>query len=169
VPASCSPHLDNNTKTVRADTPFSNYPQLYYVLVGVPSLVLTGAHAVYAMRFASVVISAGLIALGLFLLGRYHPRRLPLAASLVALTPMVLFLSGVVDSSGMEITAGFAAWCGGLCVVETETVPRALAIWTSLSFAVFILSRPLSPASAAVIVVVLATLAGWRRTRALLR
>jgi hypothetical protein len=168
VPAGCEPHLGNQRNTVLAETAFSNYPPLYYLVVGVPSLVWTGSGAVYAIRLVSLVMCSALIALGLCLLFRYHPRRLPLVGSALALTPMVLFLSAVVNSSGMEITAAFAAWCGGLCILEQEDIPPALALWTALAFFVLILSRPISPANAAVIVVVLVALGGLKRTRSVL-
>jgi hypothetical protein len=165
VPAGCAPKLASRTTTVRTTTEFSNYPPLYYLIVGVASLFLAGAPAVYAMRLVGDLVNAGLIALGLILLARYHPRRSPLAGALIALAPMVLFVTSVVNSSGLEVAAAFAAWCGGLCVVEHRPVPPALAICTSLSFFFLILSRPISPAEAAIIVAVLAALAGWRNVR----
>ena len=87
----------------------------------------------------------------------------------MALSPMVLFISAVVNSSGMETAAAFAAWCGGLCVVARTEIPRSLAALTSLSFFILVLSRPISPFNAAVIGAVLATLAGWGRSRELIR
>ncbi len=146
---------------VEADTQFSNYPPLYYLLVGIPSLVARGTNAVYAMRMLGTLINGALIALGLFLLVRYHPRRGPLVGVLVALSPMVFFVTSVLNSSGMEIASAFAAWCGGLCVIEYRRVPAGLAGWTSLAFVVLVLSRPISPINAGVIILALATLAGW--------
>jgi hypothetical protein len=168
VPAGCELPLGDQRVTVLVETQFSNYPPLYYLVVGVPSLIWSGSGAVYAMRLVSLILCSGLIALGLFLLGRYHPRRLPLAGAALALTPMVLFLSAVVNSSGMEITAAFAAWCGGLCILEQDEVPAALALWTAVAFVVLILSRPISPANAAIIVVVLVALGGLKRARSVL-
>ena len=169
VPASCEPSVGTSTRTVVGISQFSNYPPLYYLIVGVPTLLATGSGALYGVRFSGALVGAALIALGLFLLARYHPRRLPLLGAMIALSPMVLFVTAVVNSNGMEIAAAFAAWCGGLCVVERTEIPRPLAALTSLSFVVLILSRPISPVNAAVIVAVLATLLGWDRGRALVR
>jgi len=166
TPARCIDELSNATTTVSADTQFSNYPPLYYLLVGVPSLFLSGTPAVYAMRVTGDLLNAGLVALGISLLLRYYPRRTPLVGVLLALSPMTLFLMAVVNSSGLEIASGFAAWCGGLCVVEHRDVPRPLAAWTALAVAVLVLSRPTSPLDALVIAVVLAFLVGWRGLRA---
>jgi Predicted membrane protein (DUF2142) len=168
VPASCSPSVGTDTREVEARSQFSNYPPLYYLVVGVPTLISVGSGALYAMRYTGALLDAALIALGLFLLARYHPRRLTLLGAMIALSPMVLFVSSVVNSSGLETAAAFASWCGGLCVVERADVPRGLAALTSLSLVLLILSRPISPVNAAVIVVVLGASVGWRRVRVVL-
>ena len=154
--------------TVLTGTQFSNYPPLYFLVVGVPSLLATGSGALYGMQLTGALLDAALIALGLILLARYHPRGLPLLGAMVALSPMVLFVSAVVSASGMEVAAAFAAWCGGMCLVEQSQTPRSLAALTSLSFVVLILSRPDGPINAIVIILVLATLAGWRRSQGLM-
>ncbi len=168
VPAGPSNRVGDTTRLVSATTQFSNYPPLYYLIAGVPTLIMTGVPALYAMRLLSSLINVGLIAVGLFMLARHHRGRLPLFGALVALTPMVWFLCSVVSDSGMEIAAAFAAWCGGLCIIDQRRVPRALAVWTALSFVILILSRPASPYNAAVMVAVLALFAGARRVRELI-
>ncbi len=167
--AGCEPRLNNGTKTVESETQFSHYPPLYYLFVGIPSLLAKGVPALYEMRMVGTLLNSALIALGLFLVSRYHPRRSVFAGVLIALTPMVFFLASVLNASGMEIAAAFAAWCGGLCVMEHRPVPPALAGWTALAFAVLVLSRPDSPANAAVIIVTLGVLAGWSRCKELAR
>jgi hypothetical protein len=168
-PTLSSPRAGKDTGTVLAGTQFSNYPPLYYLIVGVPSVFATGRGGQYGIRFAGVLLDSALVALGLFLLARYHPRRLPLLGAMVALSPMVLFVAAVVSSSGMETAAAFAAWCGGLCVVQRTEIPRMLAVLTSVSFVVLILSRPVSPYNAAVIIAVSAAFAGLARSRGLIR
>jgi len=168
-PAGCNVHVPTSGPVLQAPTQFSNYPPLYFLLTGLPSLVLTGTTAMHAMRLVAVLVNASLLALGIYLLARFHPRRSALIGALVAITPMVLFLSSVVNNSGVEIAAAIAAWCGGLCVIEQRKVPRALGLWTSVAFVVFILSRPLSPVNAAIVLTVLAVLAGRRRIRMLSR
>ena len=167
--AGCSPSVKSGTEAVTTETQFTNYPPLYYFFVGIPSLLARGAPAVYAMRMVGSLVNSALIALGLFLVIRYHPRRRLFAGVLVALSPMVFFLSSVLNSSGMEIAAAFAAWCGGLCVIAHRPVPSALGAWTALAFAVLMLSRPISPANAAVIIVTLGIMAGWSRCKELAR
>ncbi len=160
--AGCAPRLDRSSVSTMASTQFSHYPPLYYVIVGLPSLFQVGAPAVYAMRLTGDLLDAALVALGIYLILRYHPRRMLLIGVLIALSPMALFIMAVVNSSGLEIAAGFATWCAGLCVIEYPVVPRALAVWTSIAAAMLILARPTSPADALIIGVVLMTLVGWR-------
>ena len=101
VPASCEPSVGTSTRTVVGISQFSNYPPLYYLIVGVPTLLATGSGALYGVRFSGALVDAALIALGLFLLARYHPRRLPLLGAMIALSPMVLFVTAVVNSEGV--------------------------------------------------------------------
>jgi hypothetical protein len=165
IAAACADTLSDTTRPAYFSSQFSNAPPLYYVVAGIPSLFLSGPSALYAMRLMSGLLNAGLVAMGISLLVRYHPRRTSLVGVLIALSPMVLFLMAVVSSSGLEISAGFATWCGGLCVVEHSQLPRALAIWTALAAVLLVLSRPTSPLDILIIIVVLAFLAGWRGLR----
>ena len=168
VSAGCAPRVSDGDAPAQAVTQFSNYPPLYFLVVGLPTLAMHGARALYAMRMVGALLDAALLALGLFVLARYHPRRRILAGALVALSPMVFFMAGMVGDSGMEIAAAFAAWAACLCVVRREDVPRPLCVATALSLVIFTLSRPTSPAYVVIVVVVLAVLAGWRRGRVLL-
>ncbi len=161
-PPACTP---GHATTALAPTEFSNYPPLYYVVVGVPSLLLSGTAAIYAMRVAGDVLNAAIVALGIWLILRYYPRRTLLIGVLIALSPMALFLMAVVNSSGLEIAAAFAAWCGMLCVVTHPEVPRALAAWTAVALILLALSRPTSPLDLLIIAIVLAVYVGWRDLR----
>ena len=156
----------SSTRTITSATQFSNYPPLYYLIVGGPTLLATGTGALYGVRLVGVLLDSLLIALGLYLLVRYH-RRSVLIGALLALTPSVLFFGSVVNSSGTEIAAGFAAWCGGLCIVAAEEVSRPLVALTSSAFVVLILCRPTSWVTALVILLALGVLAGWKRCRQL--
>ena len=165
VVLACPTTLSAATKPVNVQIQFSNAPPLYYLVVGIPSLFLSGSSALYAMRVVSGLFNAALVALGISLLTRYYPRRIPLFGVLIALSPMVLFLMSVVNSSGLEISSGFATWCGALCIVEHPQPPRALAIWTAVAAVVLILCRPTSPLDVAIIAVVTALLIGRQGLR----
>ncbi len=169
VAANCAPSLPTSTRDVKEKTQFSNYPPLFFVLTGLPTLVLHGRGTFYAMRLMAVAVNGALLLLGLLLLIRYHPRRLLLVGALVALSPMVLYFGSMVNNSGMETAAGFATWCGALCLIEQDRIPPPLAMWTALAAAVFALSRPLSPLYLAILIVVVAVVAGKDRIRKLFR
>jgi hypothetical protein len=168
VATACPDHFADTTKTVSVATQYSNVPPLYYLVAGIPSLFLSGESAVYAMRLTAGLLNAGLVALGISLLIRYHPRRTPLVGVLIALSPMVLFLMAVLNSSGLEISSGFATWCGALCVAEHPKLPPGLAIGTAVATVVLVLTRSTSPLDAAIIAVTVAFLIGWRGLRQML-
>jgi Predicted membrane protein (DUF2142) len=165
IAAACADTLSDATRPTTFAVQFSNSPPLYYIVAGIPSVFLSGVSALYAMRLMSDLLNAGLVALGISLLIRYYPRRTPLVGALIALSPMVLFLMAVVTSSGLEISAGFATWCGSMCMVEHPRLPRALAIWTAVAAVVLVVSRPTSPLDAGIITIVLVLLVGWRGLR----
>jgi hypothetical protein len=167
VPAHCPVNIGTNTTPVSTVTQFSKYPPTYYLIAGIPSLFVRGADGIYAMRMAGAMLSSALIALGLFLLSRYHPRRLLLLGALISLSPMVLFIMSVLNASALEVASAFLAWCGGLCIVERRDVPRSLVLWTTVGLVLLTLSRPTSPINAILIVVVLGIFAGRLRVREL--
>jgi hypothetical protein len=165
VSAGCAPAIGSETRIVSANTQFSNFPPLYYFITGLPSLLWHGETALYAMRFAGALLNGILISLGFYLLARYRQGGVALVGALVALSPMVLFLSSVINPSGLEVAAAFATWCGGICLVQNREAPPLLLIATALALTILILTRPLSPLYAAIVLVVLVLLAGAKRTR----
>ena len=152
-----------STRSIASATQFSNYPPLFYLTIGWPTLIATGPGALYGVRVLVVVINSALIALGFFLLPRYRP--VALIGAFVALTPTMLFFGSVANSSGTEIACGFAAWCGGLCIIETKKAPRSLVVWSAGSFVGLVLCRPTSWITALAILLVLGAFAGWGRCR----
>jgi Predicted membrane protein (DUF2142) len=152
----------NSGTTVSANTQYSNAPPLYYVIAGVPTLFLSGKPALYAIRVVGDGLNAALVALGIWLLLRFFPRRTVLVGVLIALSPMVLFLMSVVSSSGLEIASGFASWCGALCIIAHPKVPGALGIWTAIAVSFLLMIRPTSPLDVVIIAIVMAVLVGWR-------
>jgi hypothetical protein len=166
-PAGCSPPVGTTGSPTPSTTQFGNYPPLYYALVGLPSLGIPGSRGLYAMRAVAVVLDSCLLALGLFVLVRYGRSRLRPLGALVALTPMVLFVTSVVNDSGIEVAAAFAAWCALVTMADGVSIPRALGWWAALAVALLMVSRPTSLLDAALLALVIAAYAGWRRTQAI--
>lgn len=149
---------------------FGRYPPLYYAIVGLPSRVLAGEAAVLGMRVAGSVLCAGLLAVGFAALrSTRHPSAL-MGAGLLGVTPAVLFLSGMVNPTGLEIAAGFALWALLLPLVldpaAHRTGPRLLG--GAIVAGVLVNSRPGSALMALLIgipLVIAATGAFWRELR----
>jgi hypothetical protein len=104
VTAACAPEVvGDNEVLVDAETSAGNYNPIYYVLAGLPSLFLSGESAFYAMRLVSAACSALFLALTLWGAARLRSPTIPLIASALAMTPMVLFLSGSINPNALEI------------------------------------------------------------------
>jgi hypothetical protein len=99
-----------------------NYNPIYYALVGWPSLLVLGAKSVYLMRLCTALLNAAMLALtaNTVLLAR-NPRR-ALLCFLAATTPMTLFLGGIVNPAGLEITSAELLW-SVLLVIAIDTEP----------------------------------------------
>ena len=148
VTADCTPPVPGDpAETVTASTTAGLYNPAYYLVVGLPSLVFSDSAGVYAMRIVSGIATSLFLAAAVAMLAALPRRRLPLLGMLAAVTPMVLFLGGSVNPNGMETAATLAAFIGVLSLVahpDPRSV-RALAIGVSLSAAVAVNMRGLSP------------------------
>lgn len=166
--ADCQPAPGRSTRPVGATTYFGNYPPLYFLVTGLPTLVLHGKAAGAGARGVSVLLSALLLALGAGLLRSYPPRGRPALGLAAAVTPMALALGAAVSNSGLEVSAAVAAWCGLLALADRAgDCPAPLAAGTAVAGGVLILSRNLSPGFFAVQCAAVAALAGWPAVRRL--
>lgn len=145
--AACSPELTASTRPTTTYTPVGRYEPLYYALVGLPSLVLSGPDALHAMRVVSAALCAALTATAMVAAaGTVRRRGLAVLGVALAVTPLAFFLFGAVNPSGFEIAAGIAAWATLLDLwarpgpVTTPVITR-----TALCCSTFVLVRPLGP------------------------
>jgi len=154
------------------NTYHGGYPPLYFALVGSASVIVTGPDGFYAMRLASAVLVAALLALAFDTAVRDRPRRLLALGVLVAATPTVFVIGGAVNSSALEVAAAIALWTALLALIERRADdPRlpSLIVRATLAAVLLLLARPFSPVWAAVVSVVVAVVAGRTTTWALLR
>lgn len=113
--ANCAPEIDGSHRTLTAaPTTAGNYNPFYYLVVGLPSRLLTGAPAVYAMRIVSGLMSAAFLTAAFLAARKMRNRQWPLIASAVTLTPMALYLAGSINPNSLEI-ATTAAFFLNLC------------------------------------------------------
>lgn len=131
-------------------------PPAYYGIVGVASRLFSpGTAAVYVMRLLSAIITGALLATAITALRLAKVPRLLGAGVVLAVTPMVLYLGGVVNPAGTEIAAAIAFWVCGLVLVSRadERVDLVLVTGAGIAGAVLALSRPLGPLWVALIAV----------------
>jgi len=169
VAASCQqPIPAPDGTTVAVDTFAGQYPPLYYLLVGWPSLFLSAKASVYAMRLVSGVIAAALTVWGLY---RLRTTTLPAAwtwAAVAALTPMTLFVGAMVNPQGLEISSAFAFWAACLVLARSSGTPsRGTLVQLALSGALLLNTRASGPVWALTIVVVALVVAPKGRLRLL--
>ncbi len=164
IPASCARRLTTSTKTEHTYTYVGRYPPLYYLIVGLPSLAFVSKSGIYLMRLMSALICALLVSLALLVVVLWSRRKLLLVGVMVAATPMVWFLGGVVNPSGFEICAAICLWTAGLVLVldHPEHPPPGLVATVAVAAAALLLARPISPLWVACIAVVLGLLGGRR-------
>ena len=146
VPDTCPVHLGGSDRSVRALTYVGRYPPLYYGVIGLPSLLWQSDAGIYAMRLVSGALTASLIGLAIAMAAVWSSRRVLLLGVTAVATPMLLLFGGVVNPSGLEMSAALCTWTGGLILVleQSERPPRGLVISCTIAAALFALARPLS-------------------------
>ena len=171
VTAACMPAWTEQPGSVQTNTYTGRYPPLYYLAVGLPSLVTTGGSMLLWMRLAGDLVTALFLTIGIKMLARTVRPSWAIFGGVAAMTPMVLFIGAVINPSGLEICSAFALWCSLLAWVRPGAgVPlRPAVVWSTVSAVVFESTRGLSPAFMAATVVAVAVLAGWPAVRQLAR
>ena len=171
VPASCQGTLDGSSSEVHVDIYVGRYSPLYYSLVGLPTLVAVNPAGMYLARLASGALSAAMLALAVVSLRRCRGAPLLAAGLALAMTPMVLYLAGVVNPSGLEISSAISAWVAVMALTSepSETVPASVVGALGISTIVLMLTRGLSPLWVSFIGLGLVALVGRRRRELLPR
>ncbi|MBX6372403.1 MAG: DUF2142 domain-containing protein, partial [Acidothermus sp.] len=168
--AACLPLWTTKPGTGEGLTYVGGYPPIYYVLVGVPSLLTTSPTMLLWMRLVSAALSALFLSVAFIMASRVRHARWTVLGVATAASPIVMFLAGMVNPNGFEISAAIALWCCLLALVTSprERPNRSTVIWTTITAAVFVQVRSLSLLWAAVIGLTILALAGWSRSSALL-
>ncbi|MCU1491400.1 MAG: hypothetical protein JWM85_2805 [Acidimicrobiaceae bacterium] len=171
VPASCAPKLVGGTTAEGAWIYVARYPPLYYAIVGLPSLLGVGDWAIYLMRLMSALLCSVFIGLAVMVAFTWSRSRLVLAGVVVAATPMVLFIGGVVNPSGLEISAAICTWTAASVLVleHLDDPPPGLVAVLGVSASVFELTRSLSPFWLALTAVAVVGVSDIRRLSGLFR
>jgi hypothetical protein len=128
VPASCARPLGGSSRLVATETYVGRYPPLYYLLVGWPTLVWPSGAGVLLVRLASALVAAWFLAAAVASADDWEHPALARVGVLVAATPQVLFLGGVVNPSGLEMAASVAMWVSAAGFATTEEPARAMRL-----------------------------------------
>ena len=145
--ASCE-KFSGSTRDTNVATSSARHPPAYYGVVGVASwLFRPGAAVVYLMRFIGALIMGALVATAITALRRAPTPRLVAAGVLLAVTPMTLFVSGIVNPSVSEIAASLTLWVAGLVLVSGshEQLDKRMITVVGIAGCVLALSRQLGP------------------------
>ncbi|MDJ0342897.1 DUF2142 domain-containing protein [Streptomyces sp. H10-C2] len=110
----CRGTVATSGDTAMVLTSAGTYGPGYYLLVGWPSLWLTGEAGLYAMRLMSALLCAALLASAVVAVhegatGGYSGR-IALTGVLTAATPTTVYFGAVVNPNGPEIAAAVLAW-----------------------------------------------------------
>ena len=168
------PCLQFRGSTEDADLPTyaARNPPAYYAVVGIASWVhRAGAPTVYLMRLLTALITSVFVATAISALRRSAAPRLVAVGLVIAITPVVLFISGTVNPNAPEIASAISLWvCGLVLMTRAETrVDNRLVTAVGISACVLTLSRQVGPLWLGVIALVLAGVAGREALRNLAR
>lgn len=152
----------------------SGYNPIYYYLVGWPSLIFGGSAGVMAMRLMSGLLSSTLLAWA-FTVGMASIRSRWMPAGLLFLaSPMVVYMAGVVNPQGLEISSAAALWiglirlftCPGAPTDDRSTMTRwQLWIMVVVSASLLATARSLGPLWLVIVVVLCIGVVGWRAAK----
>jgi hypothetical protein len=142
---------DQTPATERPITAMGRYAPAMYLVPGVGTFLGATNTAWYLGRFVSALAASLLVSLGVVVLAR---RRLSLLPLVGALAPAVLFLSSVVNPSGLEIIGAIAVWVSLPGILAAGRSDRFETACFAIGGVVLILSRPLGMVYFAVIVAI---------------
>jgi predicted membrane protein DUF2142 len=156
-----------SSRDVDVLTTAGGQPPAYYAVVGILSRpVPNGSAMIYYMRLISALMTCALLASAIASLEREARPALAYAGFAVAVTPMVLFLGGVVNPSGVEIAAALCVWTSGAALVREAPlrIDGRLVTRLTVGAGALALARPLGPFWLALIGIALLSItarAGW--------
>jgi hypothetical protein len=127
TPARCAPEIpgDDNFETLGVTTA-GTYNPMYYWLVGLPSLLFSGAPALYGMRIVSALMTAAFFAAGFTALSQLSRPRMPVLMACIGMTPMVLFLGSGINPNSLEVAATMAAFSGFIVLLDNASRPATV-------------------------------------------
>jgi hypothetical protein len=157
-----------STNEVGVTTTAGRHPPWWYVPIGFPSYLASGV-GVRLMRLVNAALAAALLASAFASTRRLPSPTWATTGFAVAVTPMVLFLSGVVNPSAVEIAAAICLWCTGVVLIReaTTNVETRLVVRLAVAAVALALTRQLGPFWLALVAATLAAVGGVGVVKAL--
>ncbi|NLV55504.1 MAG: DUF2142 domain-containing protein [Acidimicrobiales bacterium] len=182
APITCQPRPGRSSGSrVHTVTYVGTYPPVFYLIVGLPSVVLPPDPGLVAMRLVAAAAAAALVTAAWTSLTRSGGGPLALVGLLAAWPPAAMSLAGSVNPSGLELAAAIAAWAAAFEVfggdvggptddgADASPVSTAAVVRLVTASSLLAWTRPLGPAFALFILGVVAFGAGRRRMLEVLR
>lgn len=166
ISAGCvRPLTGDPTEIVVTGTSAGMNSPAYYAIVGLPTLVIDGTPALYAMRGVSAALSAGALALMVMQLMQLPRSRWVVVTTAVAVTPMVLYLGGSINPNGVEAASAGALFATLVATVSTPASKRIL--WERAAIVALTAGLLLSTRSIAILwmLVIVAAALGFANSR----
>ena len=98
-----------------------NYPPLFHVIAGIPSVVFKGLLGAFVMRIWLVLICSSLFAWSGTLLWARHGHYWTLGGLVTAITPLTVFVSSTVNPSGLSTALASSIWASGVNISRPTT------------------------------------------------
>jgi hypothetical protein len=172
VTPACEIPLSGNTDVLvtTGNSASSNSPA-FYAILGLPTLVLDGDAALYAMRFLNSTLCALAMAAMFMQLTLLARSRWAIVGGVIAVTPMVFFLSGSINPNAIEVASAGALFVTLVGIVRSPSSVRIL--WERIAISVIsvgllVNSRSISLLWIILIIGAVLALANGERLRALL-
>ena len=160
---------DSGMTTVASSA--ARYNPLFYFVAGSAARPFSGVEALYAMRIATALICAGLVAFAVGLTRRWARSPWPAVATLLSITPMVTYSMSMTAPNGVEVAAALAVWSALLGLARNASLPASSGFVVAATAAAVPLAlvRGLGPLWLLLIVLTVLPLVGYAQVTRLLR
>lgn len=166
VTARCAVRPPRRSGSVKVGIFAGKYPPTYYLLVGLPSRFWISDRALYLMRVLSALIGSAFLA-SAFMSAQRLGRWAVLGVA-AAVTPMAIYLTSVLNPSGLEITSGVALWASVVALARARAIDTRLVVRATIAWVACVDTRSLTVAMVGFALVALPLMADASRRRELL-
>jgi hypothetical protein len=162
-PDNCTPVQTLDDGRVLVASAASAYNPFFYWVVGTAAKPFDGAQSLYAMRIASALLCAALIALAGWTTSLWARTAWPVFGLLLAMTPVMVFSISIAAPNGLEMSAALGLWCALIGLSSDSARSKhatALVVVASVNAIIVTTLRSIGPLWVALIVITAAIYVG---------